>query len=83
MNLGNPQEMTVLEVAQRIAKVCGVKCNVAHGALPPDDPKVRRPDITLARKVLGWEPRVPVPEGLERTREYFASELELRERSGR
>jgi dTDP-glucose 4,6-dehydratase len=76
VNLGNPQEMTVLEVAQRIAKVCGVKCNVAHGVLPPDDPKVRRPDISLARRVLGWEPQVSPDEGLAKTLPYFKAELE-------
>jgi dTDP-glucose 4,6-dehydratase len=76
VNLGNPQEMTVLEVAQKIAAVCGVRCKVAHGALPPDDPKVRRPDISLARRVLGWEPNVSPDEGLRMTLPYFRAELE-------
>jgi dTDP-glucose 4,6-dehydratase len=76
VNLGNPQEMTVLEVAQKIAAVCGVRCKVAHGALPPDDPKQRRPDISLARRVLGWEPKVSPDEGLRKTLPYFKAELE-------
>jgi len=75
VNIGNPQEMTVLEVAERIAKIAGVSASVVHRDLPPDDPKVRRPDISLARRVLGWEPAVTPDEGLRRTLPYFEAEL--------
>jgi dTDP-glucose 4,6-dehydratase len=75
VNIGNPEVMTVLEVAQRIAKIVGVRCNVVHGDLPPDDPKVRRPDITLARRELGWEPTVTPDEGLRKMLPYFKAEL--------
>ncbi|HEX5067693.1 MAG TPA: UDP-glucuronic acid decarboxylase family protein [Myxococcota bacterium] len=83
VNIGNPQEMSLREMAETIVKLCTSKSRIVYRPLPPDDPKVRRPDITLARRVLGgWEPRVPVPVGLERTRDYFASELELRKSGG-
>jgi dTDP-glucose 4,6-dehydratase len=83
VNIGNPQEMSLREMAETIVKLCQSKSRIVYRPLPPDDPKVRRPDITLARRVLGgWEPRVPVPVGLERTRDYFVSELALRENGG-
>jgi nucleoside-diphosphate-sugar epimerase len=75
VNIGNPEEMTVLEVAQRIAAIVGVRCNVVHSDLPPDDPKVRRPDITLAKRVLGWQPKVTPDEGLREMLPYFKAEL--------
>jgi dTDP-glucose 4,6-dehydratase len=82
VNIGNPKEMSLKEMAETIVELCRSKSRIVYRPLPPDDPKVRRPDITLARRVLGgWEPRVPVREGLERTRDYFASELERRERA--
>jgi dTDP-glucose 4,6-dehydratase len=75
--------MSLREMAETVVKLCRSKSQLVYRPLPPDDPKVRRPDITLARRVLGgWEPRVPVPVGLERTRDYFASELELRKNGG-
>jgi dTDP-glucose 4,6-dehydratase len=80
VNIGNPQEMSLRQMAETIVELCHSKSRIVSRPLPPDDPKVRRPDITLARRVLGWEPRVPVPDGLERTRDYFVSELALRER---
>jgi len=83
VNIGNPQEMSLREMAETIVKLCTSRSQIVYRPLPPDDPKVRRPDITLARRVLGgWEPRVPVPVGLERTRDYFVSELALRENGG-
>ena len=82
VNIGNPNEMSLLEMARRIIELCGSKSRIVHRELPPDDPKVRRPDISLARRVLGgWEPRVPLDEGLARTRDYFAVALARREAS--
>jgi len=68
-NIGNDDERTVLSVAERIAEMYGVE--IAREALPQDDPVRRRPDITLARECLGWQPRVAFDEGLQHTREYF------------
>ena len=80
VNIGNPQEMSLRQMAELIVELCGSKSKLVSRPLPPDDPKVRRPDIELARRVLdGWEPRVPVRVGLERTRDYFAAELLRRE----
>jgi dTDP-glucose 4,6-dehydratase len=80
VNIGNPNEMSLREMAETIVELCGSASRIVSKPLPPDDPKVRRPDITLAQRVLdGWAPRVPVSEGLERTRDYFASELGRRE----
>jgi dTDP-glucose 4,6-dehydratase len=78
MNIGNPQEMSLRQMAETIIALCNSKSRIVSRPLPPDDPKVRRPDIDLARRVLGWEPRVPVSEGLARTRDYFVSELARR-----
>jgi dTDP-glucose 4,6-dehydratase len=76
VNIGNPNEMTLLAMAKKIIEITGSKSEIVYKPLPPDDPKVRRPDITLARKVLGnWEPKVSVDEGLERTRDYFVEAL--------
>ncbi len=73
VNLGNPSEVTVLELAETIARLAGSKSEIVHRALPVDDPKQRRPDITRARKLLGWEPEVALEDGLARTLEYFRS----------
>ncbi|HEY2828954.1 MAG TPA: UDP-glucuronic acid decarboxylase family protein [Thermoanaerobaculia bacterium] len=70
-NIGNPAEMTVLQFAERIKALTGTSAPIDFRPLPVDDPKVRRPDITKARTLLGWEPRVPLDEGLTRTIEYF------------
>jgi dTDP-glucose 4,6-dehydratase len=70
-NIGNPAEMTVLQFAQEIQRLVGSNAPIQFLPLPEDDPKVRRPDITKARSVLGWEPRVPLDEGLGRTIAYF------------
>jgi dTDP-glucose 4,6-dehydratase len=76
VNIGNPNEMSLRSMAETIVELCKSDSKIVSRPLPPDDPKVRRPDITLAQKVLdGWEPRVPVREGLERTRDYFKKEL--------
>jgi dTDP-glucose 4,6-dehydratase len=72
-NIGNPAEMTVLQFAEVIQKLTGTKAPIEFRPLPVDDPKIRRPDITKARTLLGWEPRVPLEEGIARTIEYFRS----------
>ena len=67
VNLGNPDEFTLLELAQTVIEVTGARSEIVFQALHTDDPKVRRPDITLARELLGWEPTVELREGLQRT----------------
>ena len=71
VNLGNPEEITILEFAERIRRLTGAQAPIDFQPLPEDDPKQRRPDITKARTVLGWEPKVGLEEGLRRTIEYF------------
>jgi dTDP-glucose 4,6-dehydratase len=71
VNLGNPREMTILEFAQHIREMTGAKSEIVFEPLPEDDPKQRRPDITKARTLLGWEPRVPLEQGLRETVAYF------------
>jgi dTDP-glucose 4,6-dehydratase len=73
MNLGNQAEMTVLQFAETIQRLTGTKAPIVRKPLPEDDPKQRRPDITLAQKILGWEPKVSLDEGLRNTVAYFAS----------
>ena len=67
VNIGNPDEFTLLELAQAVIEVTGSRSEIVHEALPTDDPKVRRPDIALARELLGWEPQVELRDGLRRT----------------
>jgi len=76
VNLGNPQEMTLLELAKRIIRLTGSRSEIVFRPLPVDDPKVRQPDITRARTLLGWEPRVDTDEGLKLTAEWFRARLE-------
>ena len=71
VNIGNPAELTVLEFARTIRRLTGTPSEIVFRPLPVDDPKVRQPDITRARTRLGWEPKVPLEEGLLRTIEYF------------
>jgi dTDP-glucose 4,6-dehydratase len=71
VNLGNPDEVTILEAARLIIEITGSASEIAHSPLSADDPKRRRPDITRARELLGWEPKVPLREGLARTIGYF------------
>ena len=71
VNVGNPDEMSVLEFAERVIEITGSESRIVFEDLPVDDPKVRRPDISRAKDVLGWEPKVGVGEGLERTVGYF------------
>jgi dTDP-glucose 4,6-dehydratase len=70
-NIGNPSEMTILEFAKTVVELTGSRSKVVYRPLPQDDPKQRQPDITKARRVLGWEPKVPLRQGLERTLAYF------------
>ncbi len=67
VNIGNPDEFTLLELAKTVIEVTGSRSEIVYEALPTDDPQVRQPDITLARQILGWEPAVSLREGLERT----------------
>ncbi|MBQ6253970.1 MAG: SDR family oxidoreductase [Bacteroidales bacterium] len=71
VNIGNPGEFTILELAEKIIEMTGSKSHVEFLPLPEDDPKTRRPDITLARNKLGWEPKVSLEEGLKETIDYF------------
>ncbi len=71
MNLGNPHEITVSDLANRVIRLTGSHSRIVYRELPQDDPMQRCPDITLARRTLGWEPRVPLDDGLIRTIAYF------------
>jgi len=75
VNLGNPQELSVLEMARLIRQITGSKSEILFRPLPEDDPKVRQPDISLARRTLGWEPQVDVRDALRLTVEWFQSVL--------
>ena len=75
VNLGNPEEVSVIELAQTIARIAGTAPEIVFERRPVDDPTVRRPDISRARQLLGWEPRVPLEEGLERTVKWFRARL--------
>ncbi len=75
VNIGNPNEFTILECAQRVIQVTGSKSQIAHEPLPQDDPKQRRPDITKARQLLGWEPKIQLEEGLRLSLDYFKKAL--------
>ncbi|HUR58049.1 MAG TPA: UDP-glucuronic acid decarboxylase family protein [Opitutaceae bacterium] len=75
MNLGNPGEFTMLQLAELTLKLVGGKSKIVHKPLPSDDPKQRRPDISLAKKVLKWEPKIALEEGLQRTIAYFRGKV--------
>jgi dTDP-glucose 4,6-dehydratase len=75
VNLGNPNEVSILDFAKEIQGLLGKSCEIVFQPLPKDDPKVRRPDITRARSILGWEPKVDRSEGMRRTMEYFKSKV--------
>jgi dTDP-glucose 4,6-dehydratase len=75
VNLGNPSELTIREFAEEILRLTGSKSIIVKKPLPPDDPKQRRPDITLARRLLNWEPKVGRDEGLRRTIEFFKKKV--------
>ena len=77
VNLGNPDEYTILDFAKKIVAMTGSKSKIVHKPLPSDDPTQRQPDITLAGEKLGWTPKVSVDEGLKRTIEFFRKELSV------
>src|SRR5437588_8149425 len=79
VNVGNPGEFTMRELADEVARAAGVEVRTRFCPLPQDDPKQRRPDITRAQRLLGWEPTVPLREGLKRTVAYFAERIKSRE----
>src|SRR6187397_2663107 len=75
VNIGNPREMTIKQFAEEIIRITGAKSTIEYKPLPVDDPKVRQPDITRAKKVLSWEPRVEFDEGIKKTIEFFRTRL--------
>jgi dTDP-glucose 4,6-dehydratase len=75
VNLGNPEEITVLDFAKEIIRLTGSKSRIIFCPLPQNDPKVRQPDITKAKTILEWEPKVSRQEGLRRTLQYFKQKL--------
>ncbi len=79
VNMGNPDEFTILELAHKVLKLTGARSKIVYNSLPPDDPTQRKPDITLAQKQLGWYPRVSLEVGLKKTIEYFQQLLQSAE----
>ncbi len=75
VNIGNPHEMTIEQIAREIVRLTGSKSKLVYRPLPEDDPKVRQPDITRARTLLGWEPKVGLEEGLQKTLAYFRDKV--------
>jgi len=75
VNIGNPDEFTMLELAEKIIQLTGSKSKIAHKPLPTDDPRQRQPDISLAKKELNWTPKIKLEEGLKKTIAYFESVL--------
>ena len=75
VNIGNPHEMTILQFAQSVQRLCGKDVPIVHRPLPQDDPRVRQPDITRARTILGWEPKVGFDEGMKRSIEWFRQQI--------
>jgi dTDP-glucose 4,6-dehydratase len=75
VNIGNPDEYTLLELAEAVIEVTGSSSEIVYEALPMDDPKVRQPDITRARDLLGWEPKMSLREGLRRTIDQAGVEM--------
>ena len=78
VNIGNPREMTIAQFAEKILAEIDSGSEIIHKPLPEDDPKVRQPDISLARELLGWEPEVAFEEGIRKTIEYFRDFLGLK-----
>ena len=76
-NIGNPVEWTILECARAVLEVTGSSSRIVHRPMPQDDPKQRKPDITKARALLGWEPAIPLREGLEMSLDYFRNRVDL------
>jgi UDP-glucuronate decarboxylase len=82
VNLGNPAEFTIKELAQKIITLTGSKSKLVYKPLPDDDPKQRQPDITLAKKKLKWKPKVSLEAGLRKTIDYFRKEIEAYDNPG-
>jgi UDP-glucuronate decarboxylase len=80
VNIGNPGEFTIKELAEEVARQCGIEARIKYEPLPQDDPRQRQPDITRAKALLGWEPTIPLRVGLEKTIEYFAKKLGVEKR---
>ena len=76
MNLGNPGEFRILELAEKVIELTNSTSEIIYNPLPGDDPKQRQPDISLAKEKLNWEPKIPLDEGLVPTIEYFAERME-------
>jgi dTDP-glucose 4,6-dehydratase len=77
VNIGNPVELTIMEFAERIRRITGTKSSIVKKPLPIDDPKQRQPDISRAKKILGWEPKVSLEEGLQKTIPWFQANLDI------
>src|ERR1041385_7281750 len=77
VNIGNPVEFTILECAKLVVKVTGSKSPIVNKPLPQDDPKQRRPDISKARRLLGWEPKIDLEQGLKLSMDYFRQAIEV------
>jgi dTDP-glucose 4,6-dehydratase len=77
VNIGNPDEVTMKQLAEEIVELTKSKSKIVYRPLPQDDPKVRQPDITRAKAILGWEPKVSRAEGLKKTEQYFRGKLKL------
>jgi UDP-glucuronate decarboxylase len=73
INIGNPNEYTIIDLATKITEKINPSLSIRHDPVPSDDPKKRKPDITLAKQYLKWEPQVPLDQGLDKTIEYFQS----------
>jgi dTDP-glucose 4,6-dehydratase len=80
VNLGNPEEISILDFAKEIVRLTGSKSRIVFNPLPQNDPKVRQPDITKAKRILGWEPKVSRQEGLRRTLQYFRGKITASQR---
>lgn len=77
VNIGNPHEMTIMDFTKKVQEIAGVSLKIVKKPLPQDDPKVRQPDITKAKNILGWTPKVSLDEGLRETMEYFKKKMNL------
>jgi dTDP-glucose 4,6-dehydratase len=76
VNIGNPNEWTILDCAREVQALVGSQCEIVFKPLPRDDPKQRQPDITRAKTLLGWEPKIQLREGLARSQDYFRAAVE-------
>jgi UDP-glucuronate decarboxylase len=77
VNLGNPGEFTIMQLAEEVIKTCESKSGLTYSALPADDPRQRKPDITRAQNLLGWNPTIPLREGLKKTVDDFKGRIKV------